>query len=544
MGRMVSRLASAAFILSGLAHGAAAQVTMADPKVVNIPRCVEETAPSGIDSVYAGEWQYMVGGGVAAFDCNGDGFDDMLLAGGEQPAKFYVNTSSRGGALRFRPQASGLEMDKVTGAYPLDIDDDGIMDVVVLRVGENVVMRGLGQCRFEPANAAWGFDGGDGWSTALAATWEAGTAWPTIAIGNYIDRAAEMEPWGSCTDNWLHRPAPGTSPRKFGPPLALKPSFCPLSMLFTDWNNSGTPSLRVSNDREYYEGGQEQMWRVEPGKSPSLFTEAEGWKYLRIWGMGIAGADLNADGYPEYFMTSMADSKLQTLAGIPPDGRPKPSYKDTAYVMGLTAHRPYTGGELKPSTGWHAQFEDVNNDGLVDLFVAKGNVDRMPDFAQKDPNNLLLQTSDGKFQEAGDAAGVASLALSRGAALSDFNLDGLIDLVVVNRRETARVWRNASTNAGHWIEVKLAQPAPNVNAVGASLEVKRGDTVTRREITVGGGHVSGQAGWIHFGLGDAIIAEVRVKWPGGGWSEPYAVKAGGFAIIDRAKTAVSYWTPP
>ena len=51
---------------------------------VAIPSFVEETASAGIDSVYAGEWEYMVGGGVATFDCNGDGFADMLLAGGEQ----------------------------------------------------------------------------------------------------------------------------------------------------------------------------------------------------------------------------------------------------------------------------------------------------------------------------------------------------------------------------------------------------------------------------------------------------------------------------
>ena len=33
----------------------------------------------------------MVGGGVAAFDCTGDGFPDLLLSGGSAPAKFYLN---------------------------------------------------------------------------------------------------------------------------------------------------------------------------------------------------------------------------------------------------------------------------------------------------------------------------------------------------------------------------------------------------------------------------------------------------------------------
>ena len=76
---------------------------------------------------------------------------------------------------------------------------------------------------------------------------------------------------------------------------------------------------------------------------------AEGWKPLRIWGMGIASYDLNFDGYPEYFLTSMADNKLQTLAAVPTDGSaPKPTYADVAFAKGVTAHRPYTGGDLQP----------------------------------------------------------------------------------------------------------------------------------------------------------------------------------------------------
>ncbi len=532
------RLISSCCVTAGLTLGGAALGAEPSP----IPSFSEETATSGVDSTYEGDWEYMAGGGAAAFDCNADGYPDLLLAGGTAPAKFYVNDSLRGGELRFRAQASGLELDSVTGTYPIDIDGDGNVDVVLLRVGGNIVMRGLGNCRFEPANEAWSFDGGDAWSTALAATWEDGASWPTIAIGNYIDRREELSPWGSCTDNWLHRPEGGA--RRFAKPLALKPSFCALSMLFTDWNKSGTPSLRVSNDREYYEGGQEQMWHAEPGQAPVLYTEAEGWKYLRIWGMGIASTDLDGDGYAEYFLTSMADNKLQTLAEVPADGHPKPSYKDIAYAKGVTAHRPFMGDDLKPSTAWHTQFEDVNNDGLADLFIAKGNVAKMPDFAMKDPNNLLLQQSNGKFQEVAGKAGVASTATSRGAALADFNLDGLIDLVVVNRWEKAQVWRNTSANAGRWLEVRLKQPGANRDAIGSWLEVKCGDKVALREITLGGGHASGQSGWIHAGLGVSEDAELRVKWPDGQWSVAYKVKAGQFLTIDRGNNKAAAWTPP
>jgi len=536
---MTMRLAALGFAVV-LVHAGFGPAFSQD-RAPTVPNFVEETVSAGLDHTFSGEWEFMVGGGAASFDCNDDGYPELLLAGGVKPATLFRNASTRGGPLAFVAEASGLELDMVSGAYPLDIDGDGVTDVALLRVGENVVMRGLGGCRFERANEAWGFVGGDSWWTSLAATWERGADWPTIAVGSYIDRKEDISPWGSCTDNWLLRPA--AEARKFGAPAPLKPSFCPLSMLFTDWNRSGTPSLRVSNDREYYKGGQEQLWKLEPGQEPALYTAQEGWKPLRIWGMGIAGHDLNSDGFPEYFLTSMADSKLQTLATVPTDGTAaKPSYADVAFPKGVTAHRPYVGDDLKPSTGWHTQFEDVNNDGRVDLFIAKGNVWEMPDFAMKDPNNLLLQKPDGTFEEAGDRAGVASVAAGRGGALADFNLDGLVDLVVVNRNEKSQLWRNVSTDIGKWLQVRLQQPGPNRDAIGAWVEVKCGDRTMRREVTVGGGHAGGQLGWIHFGLGAEEKAELRVLWPNGeagGWQ---AVDAGAFYTVARGELPKT-WTP-
>jgi hypothetical protein len=496
------------------------------------PKFVEETASSGIDSVYAGEWQYMVGGGVATFDCDDDGFPDMVLAGGEAPAKFYRNASTRGGPLQFEPQTSGLELEAVTGAYPLDVDSDGLTDVVLLRVGENVVMRGLGGCRFARANEDWGFDGGDAWSTAFAATWEKDAVWPTVAIGNYIDRTKDLEPWGSCTDNWLHRPASPVA-RRFVAPLPLKPSYCALSMLFTDWNLSGTPSLRISNDREYYKGGQEQLWRILPGEAPAPYAVADGWKPLKVWGMGIASADVNGDLYPDYFLTSMADNKLQTLTHPAAGAVTRPDFKDVAFKLKAIAQRPYTGSDVRPSTAWHAQFEDVDNDCLMDLFVAKGNVSEMPDFAAEDPNNLMMQNPDGTFREVGEQAGVASMAVARGAALADFNLDGLLDLVVVNRNSPAQIWRNVTANANHWLALRLEQPATNRDAIGAAVEIRIGATVQRREVVIGGGHASGRNGWWHFGLGPATEAEIRVVWPDGTASAWATVGGDGFYVVER-----------
>ena len=112
------------------------------------PRFVDETTAAGIDHTYDGEFEFFVGGGVAAFDCDDDGRAELFFAGGSEPAALYRNESAVGGALRFARQASPVtDLTAVTGAYPLDIDSDGLVDLAVLRRGGNVVLRGRGDCR-------------------------------------------------------------------------------------------------------------------------------------------------------------------------------------------------------------------------------------------------------------------------------------------------------------------------------------------------------------------------------------------------------------
>ena len=483
------------------------------------PRFVEEGAAAGIDHAYTGEFDFFVGGGVAAFDCDGDHRIDLYLAGGSAPAALYRNTSPTAGALRFEPvPGRATDLDRVTGAYPLDLDGDGVTDLAVLRHGETVLLRGLGACRFERANEALAFDGGDAWTTAFSASWEtADQVIPTLAFGDYVETDANGNATFDCPDNRLIRPAADGS--TYGPPIALAPGWCPLSMLFSDWDRSGRRDLRVSNDRHYYRDGQEQLWRVAAGEAPRLYTDADGWKRLRIWGMGIASDDLTGDGLPEVYLTSQGDNKLQALA----DGPTRPTYEDIALEMGVTAHRPSTGDDLLPSTAWHPAFEDVNDDGYTDLFVSKGNVEGEVTQAMSDPSDLFLGGPDGRFTQAGVESGIAGdVAKARGAALIDLNADGLLDLVKVVRREPVQLWRNVGTGdagtpvaMGHWLGVEITQDGPNPDGIGAWVAVRVGEHVAERERTVGGGHVSGQLGPVHVGLGSATAAEVRVTWPDG-----------------------------
>jgi hypothetical protein len=507
------------------------------------PRFVEEADPAGIDHVYDGDFTFFVGGGVAVFDCNADARPDLFFAGGTNPASLYRNESLPGGELQFSEVAdAATELTEVTGAYPVNIDGDSHTDLVVLRLGENVLLRGLGQCRFERANEQWGFDGGDQWTAAFSATWEQPGGLPTLAFGNYVELDDAGRQFVGCSDNVLVRP----DGEQFAAALPLAPGLCTLSILFSDWDRSGGSDLRVTNDRHYYRDGEEQLWHIVAGEPPRLYTRDEGWRRMEIWGMGIASHDVTGDGLPEVFLTSQGDNKLQALT----DGPARPSYSDIAIRRGVTAHRPFTGDDVLPSTAWHAEFDDVNNDGFIDLFIAKGNVEAMAEFAAEDPNNLLLGQADGTFMESAEAAGIVDFARTRGASLVDLNLDGMLDLVEVNRRQPVKLWRNVGWGdaaqpaaMGNWVAVDLEQVGPNPDAIGAWVELRIGDRVVTREVTVGGGHAGGEVGWIHFGLGEARAAEVRVEWPDGDLGPWQRIDANQFAIIERGAARVLPWQP-
>jgi hypothetical protein len=524
-----------------LAVAAAGADSDAPATAAGPPEFVDDTVGAGVDHSYTGDFDHFVGGGVAAFDCDADGFTDLYVAGGSSPAALYRNESPVGGALRFEAVPSPItDLESVTGAYPIDIDSDGVIDLAVLRNGDNVVLRGVGDCRFEPTNERLGIDGGDEWTTAFSATWEGDNSLPTLAFGTYLggDRS-------TCGDSSLIRPVGDT----YGAPFALTPGYCTLSMLFSDWNRTGQRDLRLANDRHYYTDGSEQLWAMPPDEDPHLYTDADGWQPLQVWGMGLASQDLTGDGRPEVFITSQGDNKLQKLD----DGATGPTYRDIALRSGVTAQRPYTGGDALPSTAWHPQFDDVNNDGFMDLFVSKGNVEGQTDHAMRDPSNLLIGQADGTFVEGAEAAGIVDFQRSRGAALADLNLDGLLDLVVVHREAPLTLWRNVGTSDGdssgssttsHWLAIDVSQPAPNVDAVGAWVDIRTDTATTTREVTVGGGHVGGMTGWMHAGLGGAERAEIRVTWPDGVVGPWITVEADQFVSIQRGNDTATVWQPP
>jgi hypothetical protein len=444
--------------------------------------------------IYAGGWEHFVGGGVAVFDCNGDTLPELAVAGGTNPISFLVNQGEMTFETGDFPTITGA-----TGLYPLDINGDGFLDLYVLRAGADQVLSGGADCVFTDTTDAWSIPQSDQWSTSFTAWWEGDL--PVMAVGHYVNRSDPAGPFEACDNNMLLWP----EETRYRAEL-LTPGFCALSMLAAR-DARGRQVLRISNDRHYYvRGGYEQLWDILERR---FLTQDDGWPRVSLWGMGIASRDLTGDGRDEVMLTSMGDQLLQIAHA---DG----SYSAAPFAMGTYAQRPHDGSDGRPSTGWHAQFGDVDNDGRDDLFIAKGNVDQMPTNAIHDPNDLLMQLQEGGFAQHATSAGIATIERSRGAALADLDGDGRLDLVVVNRRAPMELYRNVTETNGHWLAIDLRQSSGNRRAIGARVTVTTSDGASQtQQNTIGGGHGGGQALPLHFGLGDFEHAHVLIEWPDG-----------------------------
>ena len=111
------------------------------------------------------------------------------------------------------------------------------------------------------------------------------------------------------------------------------------------------------------------------------------------------------------------------------------------------------------------------------------------------PRMLFRNLGDGTFEElTRDKPDRVLLArhCSRGCAFGDFDNDGDLDILIMNRNEPPSLLRNDVTGENHWLKVKLIGVKSNRSAVGAP-----GDSRVRQQTTGSGG-----VGAIELSLGE------------------------------------------
>ena len=204
-------------------------------------------------------------------------------------------------------------------------------------------------------------------------------------------------------------------------------------------------------------------------------------------------------------------------------------FSDITYQSGI-------GGRGLSYLSWGADFADFDSDGHIDLFIVNGHLDEdirdaMPSFSYAQPNQLFRNRGDGVFEDASDKSGEGLLLrnVSRGAAFGDYDNDGDIDILVTNCGQTPDLLRNDTPRQYHWLIFQTVGTCSNRDGIGTRIRIVVSGVSHIREVKSGGSYPSHSDMRLHFGLGQASVADlVEIRWPSGLIQRFEAVKADQF----------------
>ncbi len=462
------------------------------------------------------------GQGVVVADFDGDGRLDILLPNVGQDELFLGTAEGTYRRVEGRLPENG---DRTEAASAADVDDDGDLDVLAVNRGEpNAIWlndgtgtftakedAGLQQERFGSIGSTWGDVNGDGvldlfigahFSRARQEdTGEEVPAAPPneegnplgvgdpnefylgVGDGSFVDRGDVMRPHMMRGYTF----APGLHDLDLDGDLDL--------YLVNDFGTFAIPNVLLRNDA----ADQEPVW--------TDISESSG-TGKALQGMGLGVGDVNGDGLPDMLVSSWSEMALFESA---PDG----VYVDTALSRGLSL------GENDRYVAWGTELADVDNDGRLDAIVAFGMAPGLGENPpgtnpEEQPDGLWLQDEDGRFVQVADDWDLGDGFIGMGFAAVDLNGDGFLDLVKRFLDAPARIYL-ARCDERAWLRVRLHQPAPNVDAVGARLEVQAGELSLTRTIQIGGTNLSSSIlPEAHFGLGsEPLVDRLVITWPDG-----------------------------
>jgi hypothetical protein len=230
--------------------------------------------------------------------------------------------------------------------------------------------------------------------------------------------------------------------------------------------------------------------------------------------MGVDADDFDEDGDDDIFITHIME-ETNTLYVNDGTGL----FEDRTGAAGLAT---ISLGKTGFGTGWF----DFDNDGWLDLLVLNGAVRALAERVRADdpyplgqPNHLLRNTGNGKFEVASDRAGESFplIEVSRGAAFGDIDNDGDTDVLVANNNGPSRLLINQIGTQNHWIGMRLLTGDGKRDAIGARVQVILDDGSSRwRRVRTDGSFCSSRDPRVLVGLGTAAkVEKVRVRWPDG-----------------------------
>jgi len=204
------------------------------------------------------------------------------------------------------------------------------------------------------------------------------------------------------------------------------------------------------------------------------------------------------------------------------------------------------GGETS-SVKWGTAFIDVDDDGRPDLVIVSGFIyppgsGQQHQLAKTESKLILLRNLDGnRFANISDRSGPAfsDARCSRGLACGDIFNTGRIDLVINNLNDYPSLLRNQSPPSSSWLLVKLIGTKTNRAAIGSRVVVEAENRRQVQEVRSGGSFCSQNDLRLHFGLGAAKDARLRIRWLGGAEETLEHVPANRLVVIQEGKGIIT-----
>jgi len=489
-----------------------------------------------------------IGSGIAIGDFDGDGRPDIFVVGKTGKCKLYRNL----GGYRFEDvtEKAGVGGTSTPGVWAqgatfVDINNNGLLDIYVCRFNApNLLYINQGDGTFKEMAHAYGLDVVDSSVQASFCDYDRDGWLDVYVVTNLLD--ISKHPAGQ--KNYLfHNNHDGTF-TNVTERAGISGEGQGHSATWWDYDNDGWPDLYVANDfgvpdKLYHNNRDGTFTNVIDSVLP----------HTSFSSMGTDTGDVNGDGLIDFLVDDLArpthqeDQRTEVtarsrLVEVPDSSSAVPKSPHNAlYINTGTGHcleAANLAGIAATGWAWSVRFEDMDNDGRLDLFVANGmnrdqsNVDlqvRIKSAESTEERRRIMHDSpvlaekhlafrnmgDLQFEDVSAAWGVDQKGVSFGAAFGDLSGDGNMDLVYNNYQGGVTILRN-DCDTGHVVNVYLRGTVSNRYGVGSTVKIESALGTQVRQLWLARGYLSSSEPMVHFGLGkDTIIKRMTVTWANG-----------------------------